>query len=68
MRLGITDSTTMPVSAAGSTAGSVGHGRRKITAQDALEIYLAQVHRQPSTSSRLAERYGITSKAVRDIW
>jgi hypothetical protein len=42
--------------------------RGKITPEDAVTIYLAQDRRTPKTASLLAVQYGITSKAVRDIW
>ena len=42
--------------------------RGKITPEDAVTIYLAQDRRTPRTASLLAVQYGITSKAVRDIW
>ena len=53
-------------------AGNPGSARRqrrgKITPEDAVTIYLAQERRTPRTASLLAVQYGITSKAVRDIW
>lgn len=57
----------------GEQAGNPGSAPRrqrrgKITPEDAVTIYLAQDRRTPRTATVLAMQYGITSKAVRDIW
>jgi hypothetical protein len=61
--------------AAPAAAAAAAPSRRscKISAEDALAIFHAKASRKrirsdECTSSALAERYGITVKAVRDIW
>jgi hypothetical protein len=41
---------------------------REITESDAIDIFQAKIQRSGVDSARLALRYGITAKAVRDIW
>ena len=41
---------------------------REITEEVAIEIFRTKAHRTSSDSARLAQQYGITAKAVRDIW
>ena len=53
---------------AGNPGFALRRRRGKITPEDAVTIYLAQDRRTPKTASLLAVQYGITSKAVRDIW
>ena len=41
---------------------------REITEDEAIEIFQAKMNRTGADSTRLALRYGITAKAVRDVW
>jgi hypothetical protein len=45
---------------------SVRKGR--LTATDAARIFKAKLKRTSRTSAQLAEEYGVTSKAIRDVW
>jgi len=40
----------------------------RLTATDAARIFKAKLKRTSRTSAQLAEEYGVTSKAIRDVW
>ena len=45
------------------------HSVRKLTHENAVAIYLARLgSKTPKKASRLAAEFGITAKAVRDLW
>lgn len=43
-------------------------GARKLTAAHAVDIYLRKNERAPTLSKELAQQYGVTTKAIRDVW
>ena len=42
--------------------------KRGLTAKDAIKVYMRKRARTSRTSSELAMEYGVTAKAVRDVW
>ena len=40
----------------------------RLTATDAAHIFKAKLNRTAKMSAQLAEEYGVTSKAIRDVW
>jgi len=49
--------------------GAPGSSRRRLTGDEAVAIYLAKLGPMPSRAAgRLAREFGITVKAVRDVW
>ena len=49
--------------------GAPGSSRRRLTGDEAVAIYLAKLGPMPSRAAgRLAREFGITAKAVRDVW
>ena len=45
------------------------HSVRKLTHEDAVAIYLARLGpKTPRLATRLAAEFGVTAKAVRDLW
>ena len=52
----------------GTHAHSRGVPRQRLTRYEAVAIYLAKLGPGPSKAGLLAEEFGITAKAVRDVW
>ena len=50
----------------GTSAAQVRKGR--LTAVDAARIFKTKYHKTANTSKLLAQRHGVTAKAIRDVW
>jgi len=40
----------------------------KLTKNNVLDIFQLRLYKKPTTAGILAEKYGVTAKAIRDIW
>jgi hypothetical protein len=40
----------------------------KLTEKNVVDIFQLRLGKKPTTAGTLAEKYGVTAKAIRDIW
>jgi hypothetical protein len=43
-------------------------GRIRLHAQQAVDIFMMHIYREKGLNARLAKKYGVSPKTIRDIW